>query len=171
MRPAKTTLLGTTLVALALWPLVHLWLVARFDVNPWKLAGWGMYSVPRSRSLGMEIFGRDAAGGDLVHLGAPSPAMRDDAARYLERHRWLRKLVRPDALAAAVAAAHPDWVEIDVVVFEPELERASGMMVMGALVHGYRRADGAAPLVYAGEQDPRAIGLPPALLAQLPPAQ
>ncbi len=160
----KSAVLAAALAALTLWPLVHLWLVARYDVSPWKLAGWGMYSVPRSRSLGMEVFGR-ARDAELEHLTQPSPEARALAGRYLERHRWLRRLVRPDALATAVPASRPSWDEIKVVVFEPDLDRASGMIVMGALVHRYV-VDGAG-WVYAGREDPRAAGLPPALLRRL----
>ncbi len=159
---AKTTVVATALAALTLWPLVHLWLVARYDVSPWKLAGWGMYSAPRSRSLGMEVFGRAPGGGPLEHLSQPSPDVRAVAGVYLERHRWLRKLVRPTALAEAVAAARPDWDEVKIVVFEPDLDRASAMIVMRALVHRYvREGEG---VRYAGEQDPRTAGLPPGLL-------
>ena len=30
----------------ALWPIGHAALVARYDVDPWKLAGWAMYTRP-----------------------------------------------------------------------------------------------------------------------------
>ena len=160
----KTTVVGAALVVLTLWPLVHLALVAGYDLSPWKLAGWGMYSAPRSRSLGMEVFGKPRSGGTLEHLAAPTAPMRDEASRYLERHRWLRKLVRPNGLAEAVAAAHPEWAEVKIAVFEPDLERTTGMVVMGVLVHRYVRATPTADVVYAGEEDPRDAGLPPALL-------
>jgi hypothetical protein len=161
---SKTTVVAAALAALTVWPVVHLWLVARYDVSPWKLAGWGMYSAPRSRSLGMEIFGR-ARGGALEHLTQPTPDTRTLASQYLERHRWLRKLVRPAALAAAIGVERPHWDEVKVVVFEPDLDRESGMVVMGALVHRYVRT--ATGLAYAGEEDARAAGLPPGLLQQL----
>jgi len=158
----KTAVVATALAALTLWPLVHLWLVARYDVSPWKLAGWGMYSAPRSRSLGMEVFGRAPGGGPLAHFSQPSPDVRALAGVYLERHRWLRKLVRPTALAEAVAAVRPDWDEVKIVVFEPDLDRASAMIVMRALVHRYVREERG--VHYAGDEDPRAAGLPPGFL-------
>jgi hypothetical protein len=162
----KTAVVATALAGLTIWPLVHLWLVARYDISPWKLAGWGMYSAPRSRSLGMEVFGRPRGGGGLDHLSQPTPDARALAGVYLERHRWLRKLVRPTALAETVAEARPDWDEVKIAVFEPALDRTSGMIVMRVLVHRYVRGDGR--LVYAGEEDPRAAGLPPSLLRHLP---
>lgn len=165
----KSTVLGVALVALTLWPLVHIGLVRRYGLSPWKLAGWGMYSAPRSRSLGMEVFGRPAGGGALVHMDRPPPAVRDAAGPYLERHRWLHRLARPTALAAAIAAAEPGWDEITIAVFEPELDRRSGMIVMRALVHRYARSD--AGVTYVGEVDPWRAELPPALVQQLGPAR
>lgn len=164
---SKSTVLGVALVALTLWPLVHIGLVRRYGLSPWKLAGWGMYSAPRSRSLGMEVFGRPAGGGPLVHLTNPPPAVRDAAGPYLERHRWLHRLARPHALAAAIAAAEPGWDDVTIAVFEPELDRASGMVVMRALVHHFTVT--AAGAEYGGEVDPWSAGLPPALVQQLGP--
>ena len=34
------------LVFVALWPFVHLGLVARYEINPWKLGGFAMYTTP-----------------------------------------------------------------------------------------------------------------------------
>jgi len=158
----KTAVVATVLATLTVWPLVHLWLVARYDISPWKLAGWGMYSAPRPRSLGMEVFGRAHADGPLEHLSQPSPAVRDAAGRFLERYRWLRRLASPGTLAEAVGAARPAWGEVKIVVFEPDLDRASTRIVMKVRVHRYVREGDR--LTYAGEEDPRAAGLPEALL-------
>ena len=59
----KLKLLRVVLVALTIWPLLHLCLVEAFDVNPWKLAGWGMYSAPQLPGH-LRIFGRGADGAD-----------------------------------------------------------------------------------------------------------
>lgn len=42
----KKILLGV-IVAVALWPAVHHFLVTRFDVNPWMFFGLSMYTRPR----------------------------------------------------------------------------------------------------------------------------
>lgn len=162
----KTTVVAAALATLTAWPLVHIYLVEHYGLSPWKLAGWGMYSAPRSRSLGMEVFGRPQGEGALVHFSDPTPAVREIAGRYLERHRWLRRLVRPDAFAAAIAIAHPEWDEVKIVVFEPDLDRTSGMVVMTVLVQRYGRTEGST-LSYASEEDPRAAGLPAEFLRQL----
>jgi hypothetical protein len=126
----KARLVHAALVLLTLWPLVHLWLGARFELSPWKLAGWGMYAEPRFGMLGMEVYGRVRGSSAEEPLAAPPRELQAVATEYLERYRWLRKLARPEALARAALALHPEWDQVRVVVFRPELDRASGMVVM-----------------------------------------
>ena len=138
---AKTRVVHGALVVFALWPLVHLGLVCRYDVSPWKLGGWGMYTVPRFGLIGMEIHGRPArtAGstpptgdGDegWAQLTAPSPELQRIATAFLERHRWLRRLASADELAARVFAEHPDWVELRATVSYPAIDPDSGRVAM-----------------------------------------
>jgi len=61
----KSRIVHLGLALVAVWPLVHMTLVRRFDVSPWKLAGWGMYATPRFDLLGMEIYGHVAATGSV----------------------------------------------------------------------------------------------------------
>ena len=44
-------LVGLLLLAHVGWICVHLNLVAREQINPWKLGGYGMYTVPHSKAL------------------------------------------------------------------------------------------------------------------------
>jgi hypothetical protein len=126
----KAHLVNAGLIAFTLWPLLHIGLTLRFDMSPWKLCGWGMYSEPRFGMLGMEVYGRPRGGGDEQRLDAPPPALQALATDYLERYRWLRGLASPDELARAVLQLHPEWDRVRVVVFRPLLDRASGMVVM-----------------------------------------
>jgi hypothetical protein len=126
----KTIVVHVGLVLLTLWPLVHIGLVSRFDLSPWKLGGFGMYATPRFGMLGMEVFGRVRESGDEEQLTAPTAALQVLATEYLERHRWLGRLARPGALAEAAFALHPEWDQVRVIVFRPELDRTSGMVVM-----------------------------------------
>ena len=126
----KASVVHAVLLLLTAWPLVQLVLVQRYDVSPWKLAGWGMYSAPRFGMLGMEIFGHDPATGQWEHLVEPSDALRQTVAGFLERHRWLRRLAGADDVIAAVAAAYPGWDAVRLVVAYPEIDRRTGVVFL-----------------------------------------
>jgi hypothetical protein len=125
----KSRIVTTLLAALTVWPLVQLALVARYEVSPWKLAGWGMYSTPRFDRVGMEVYGR-RAGGAEEQLTTPSAAVATAATAFLESYRWLRALAPRDAFADAILADHPQWDAVRLVVFRPDLDADTGMVVM-----------------------------------------
>lgn len=130
----KTRLVVVGLTVLTLWPLVHVALCVRYDVSPWKLAGWGMYATPRPRTIGMEVHGRAPGETTFTQLGGPSPALQAEGASFLERWRWLGRLAPLDGFAAAVFAERPTWTELRIELYRSHLDAATGMV-------GLRRDD------------------------------
>jgi hypothetical protein len=124
----KATIVYLTLIALSVWPLCHIALVRHYGLSPWKLAGWGMYATPRFDGVGMEIFGRIRPTDDWTQLAAPTPSEQRAAQTFLARYRWLRRLAGRETLVDVVHRIHPSWSEIRVVVFEPVLVRATGIV-------------------------------------------
>jgi hypothetical protein len=141
MRSWKTRLVVAGLAALTAWPAVHLALCFRYDVSPWKLAGWGMYATPRPRTIGMEVYGRTAGDATFAQLGAPSAALQAEGAVFLERWRWLGRLASPDRLATLVFAAHPAWDELRIEVYRSHLDPRTGMVGLKRDDRHYRRPD------------------------------
>ena len=125
----ETTIVHVALLAFTLWPLVHIGLVWRFDLSPWKLAGWGMYSAPRFGTLGMELYGHDATRDQWQQLTTPTAPLQTAAAAFLERHRWLRGLAGDHGLVTAVRVDHPEWDALRIVVAYPEIDRQTGYVV------------------------------------------
>ena len=125
---SKTRIVHGALLVLALWPLLQLGLVWQYDLSPWKLAGWGMYTTPRFALVGMEIYGRSATSEEWTQLVAPSPAVRAEGGAFLERHRWLRGLASAERLADVVREQHPEWTELRIAVSYPVLDRGTGMV-------------------------------------------
>ena len=126
----KSRIVHLGLALVAVWPLVHMTLVRRFDVSPWKLAGWGMYATPRFAMLGMEVYGRPATGGDEVQLRDPGAAVRNEATALLESYRWLHALAPRRRFVDAVFAEHPDWASVRIVVSRPAMDARTGMIEM-----------------------------------------
>ena len=126
---AKRTIVNALLVVMTIWPLVHIGLVFAYDLSPWKLAGWGMYSAPRMDSYGMEVYGGAAGAASLEQITAPSESLRLTANAFLESFRWLRGLASPEPLVRAVWAEQPSWQRVRIVVHQTEVDRATGMIV------------------------------------------
>jgi hypothetical protein len=124
----KLRLVHAALAAFTIWPLIQLVLVARFDVSPWKLCGWGMYSTPRLDTVEMEVYGRVAATGRVVQLFTPSAPLLDEAHRFLESYRWLRSLAPQASLVRTAFADHPAWDEVRLVLLRAGMDRSSGMI-------------------------------------------
>ena len=134
----KTRIVYRLLVVLAVWPLIHLTLVATHDLNPWKFAGWGMYSKPQLTSS-LRIFGRmsgsDAAE-ELPNLPSELRPARDD---FLRLRRGLRELVEPGELAQELFDHFPRVETVTVVVVQPTLRRKSGMIEAESMEYVYDR--------------------------------
>ena len=133
----KGRVLAAALCALTLWPAVHIYLVERYDLSPWKLGGWGMYSAPRFAMLGMEVYGRSDESAAWTKLTDPSTELRDSATEFLERYRWLRRLSRPDRLVSGAMVGHPEWNALRVSVFQPVLDKDTGMVVLKQVDYDY----------------------------------
>ena len=73
----------------ATWPLVTLWLQARFDVDPWKLMSFGMYAAPGRRAEDLELTLTVERAGRWEP--ADEGAVPHEAAAY---RRWRRTLGR-----------------------------------------------------------------------------
>jgi hypothetical protein len=136
----KRRLVTGLLVVLTIWPLVHLWLARRYRLSSWKAAGWGMYATPRFDNIGMEITGHPD-GAAPVQLAAPTPEERDAATRFLESYRWLRDLTPRTTLVETVFATHPDWGEIEIAVFRPDMEADTGMVRLVRASYRHRRGE------------------------------
>jgi len=135
---AKGRVVAGALLALTLWPLLHMHLVRRYGVNPWKLGGWGMYAVPSILPSGMEVYGR-AGRAPFERLTAPSPELLDAGNTVLARSRWLGRLTPTRALAEQVFAERPAWTELRLVVHQPVLDRQTGMIEERTVVYEHRR--------------------------------
>jgi len=120
--------LGAVMAALTVWPLVQIGLCFRYDLSPWKLAGWGMYAQPRL-GASIDVLARESAGGTAEPLPPVAYHVVAEADRFLQDWRWLRRLVRPDVFARAVFAAFPRYQVLEIVVHQQVLDHDTGIIV------------------------------------------
>ena len=138
MSRLKRNLVHAALVVFTAWPVIHLGLVKRYDVNPWKLAGWGMYSAPQLPSyVQITCLTPDSVGSyELRSLRADLEA---ELQKFLLLRRHLGRLVEPDEFARALLDYYPTIDGVDIAVLEPVLNPGTGMIEEQSATYEYRR--------------------------------
>jgi hypothetical protein len=129
---------NVTLALLAAWPLVQIALVRAYDVNPWKLAGWGMYAAPQLDPIvHLECLTPDEVG--RYELGTVLPDWEREFDDFVRRRRGLGRLVRPDALGLKLLELYPAILGVEITVERPWLNRRTGMIESRSTTYRYGR--------------------------------
>ena len=128
------------LIALTLWPLAHIALVERYDVNAWKFAGWGMYSAPQFPAR-VQLFGLTSDDVGRYELGTIQPALEPAFRRFLRLRHGLRGFVAPDSLARAMLNYYSAIDGVEIVVVQPVLNRDTSMIEEEFTTYRYYRSD------------------------------
>lgn len=138
MSPTKRRIVHTGLLVFALWPAVQIALVQVFEVNPWKLMGWGMYATPQ---MPPEL--RLACDGPGGPGACPWPVLPPEleAAQleFLRRRLGLGRLARPDQLAAALFAHDPALEGLSIEVVQPVLNVRTARIEERTTTYAYGR--------------------------------
>lgn len=139
-------LVGVLIGLYFLWPLVHQQLVRHYRTDPWKLAGWAMYSAPSAR-VRITVLGVDADE-QRVRIDPRKPA--DLAAaleEFVSRRRTLGLFVEPEAIALRLLEIFPDHREWTLVVDQVGLNSENWLGVLHRSVYRYPiDADGLGPV-------------------------
>ena len=136
---AKAALVYTALAAATLWPLAHIYLVKTYDLSPWKLGGWGMYSAPRLNFVGLEVHGQRPGAAQDELVSATPQWLQDEGRVYLDRYRWMRGLAPPDAFAVLIFRAFPAYEALRLVLEHPYMDPATGIIHSARREHRYQR--------------------------------
>ena len=132
----KRLVVVAALIVLTIWPLVHIYGVFRYDINPWKFCGWGMYSAPQ---LLPYVRWYAPVSNDYVKQGIFPTEVVPHVAHFLNLRRGLRKLVKPDKIAKSIFETHPHLDEIVIRVFQRYLSRDNGMIEQDFVEYRYEK--------------------------------
>ncbi len=114
---ARQLAVGVFIGLYILWPFVHQQLVLHYRVNPWKLAGWGMYTTAQPR-IGIKLIGIDSAGQRFLLRPDTTPELSAAVGRYKTYRRTLGLLVDSSDLAERVASTYRQHARFALVVDE-----------------------------------------------------
>jgi hypothetical protein len=150
MAVLRRIVLVTVLALAGVWPFVHHGLVARLEMNPWKLAGWAMYTEPVLPVLVAIFEPREEGFAYLAESGLPREAVAA-LEDFRVRRRELGTLVPPDGLANEVLQARQDLFTLVVLVQRFHLDPETALMESVRHRYDYER-DGQGGVVRVGEE-------------------
>jgi len=135
---SKRRAIHAGLLLLTLWPLAHLGLAVGFGLNPWKLAGWGMYAVPQiPPTLRIVAHTPDELGSyELQTLPAD---LLPAAEAFLLARLGLGRLVQPREFARALLEFYPAIDGVTIEVIQPVLDRKSALIEETSASYRYDR--------------------------------
>jgi hypothetical protein len=138
-RVLSRTVLVAVLLMAGLWPFAHHVLVERWEANPWKFAGWAMYTEPVPPVLVALFEPRD---GGFVYLQELSlaPVVLAELDRFKARRRELGRLVSPDDLARVALGARQDLFSVSVLVQRFRLDPKTAMITTTRQRYDYLRS-------------------------------
>jgi hypothetical protein len=116
--------------------LVHQQLVIRYRIDPWKLAGWAMYSAPSAR-LRVSLIGLEPDGQRVRIDPRRSIGLASAFDEFVARRRTLGLFVLPEAVVAKLIEAHPGTREWTVVVDQVGLNASNRFGVIHRSVYHY----------------------------------
>ena len=138
MSAFKRSAVHAGLIAFALWPAAHIGLVKVWDVNPWKLAGWGMYSAPQiPAELRISCFTPDEVG--IYPLRTLPPELEAARHQFLRTRLGIGRLAKPTALARALLDHYPAIDGVSIEVVQPVLNHRTGFVEEHTATYEYRR--------------------------------
>lgn len=130
----KRRLVIVGLVVFTFWPLVHRALVARYDVNPWKLCGLAMFCVPNPQT---EVHVFDGSGALVRSIPRERVTPADLAAvQEFRVHRNLMgRLVSHRSLARTILREHPEIDRVVIRIVTKRVDRETAMFTSRTEVH------------------------------------
>jgi hypothetical protein len=138
LRPLKRTIVHGWLIGFALWPAVHIGLVKRWDVNPWKLMGWGMYAAPQMPAE-LRITGSLPDGSGFALADELTEELAAEQYDFLRTRLGLGDLARPERLARAILDRNAALDGVTIEVDQPKLSRRTGIIEVRTTRYTYRR--------------------------------
>ena len=141
---AKKRILYAALLAVTVWPIGQMGLVAHYDISAWRLAGWGMYSEPHS-APGLRVNFRDETGWHPVSRASLAPWLRE-LSEMRKRRKVLGRLATPDTVARQILTTAPGVDGVEIIFISPILDPRTEMVSERSDSYRYERPEDESPL-------------------------
>ncbi len=138
----KRRLVAGGLIVLALWPLAHRVLVARFELDPWRFFGWAMYCTPKL-PVRVHLFAVTDGQRERIEIRTLKRRVRRAVYALPRRRAVFGRLASPAPVGRLLLAARPRAEAVEIEIERWTLDPATASIVDRRTV--YRYAPTAAP--------------------------
>ncbi len=128
----------------ALWPLAHRGLVARYGLDPWKLGAFAMYATPNLPVL-VAAMGAGPQGTAVVDEQALPEWVRQRLDRFRVERGALGTLRDPADVGRLLLAARPDLTSVSILIQRSWLDPASARIAVATPRYVYERGTALTP--------------------------
>ena len=125
----KQRIVKVSLAILAIWPLVHIGVVHKTGISPWRGFGWGMYTEPvLDVQVGLRPLEADP-GGKTPPTPEAKAALIEEMKAYVKRYQALGANAEPDRIASAVRIAYPHLKSFEVHAKQYAIDTKTALVV------------------------------------------
>lgn len=124
-------------VAWLSWPFAHFVLARDYDINPWKLFGFGMYCTPHEVEI--VLVDRTAPVPRVIDRRALPAGVRGAYDAFYQRRQTLGQLQSARTLVDLTFASDPRITKLDVQVAVSQLEGPSASIMKRTRTYHYER--------------------------------
>lgn len=120
------------------WPLVHITLVRKHLVEPWKLGAWGMYTTLQNQS-DVQVFVYDKNGEIIANQDILPPKQRLMFNQFKRRRDLIGALASPHTLGQSLLYLLPGAARVEIRVGVVRLDPSSKYLKLYPQVYEYQR--------------------------------
>jgi hypothetical protein len=134
----KRNAVAALLLFVALWPLGHRALVARYHIDPWKLGAFAMYATPNLPVL-VAAVGSGPNGAATIDEATLPAWMRERLDRFRVERLALGELRDPEDVGRQLLVARPDLAAVQILVQRSWLDRETALIKVATPRYVYDR--------------------------------
>ena len=131
----KRKLVVTFLLLFAVWPALQHTLVRHYDVDPWRLAGWGMYAAPGAMKTVRVVALSNEAPPRILDTRSYAEPDRAIIDLFRARRQALGDLASAESVATDLLKLHPEWEGVAIPVLSLRLDPQSARTRLSIASH------------------------------------
>lgn len=125
------------LIVLITWPIIHIFLVNKYDVDPWELFGFAMYTTPHKIDVQLSIH---TPKNKKAAIASPlSDNLRSQFNDFIDKRSVLGQFHRPDELCKNILRSNKAFIQVTIKIDTIRLDGKTGMLTSTVKEYHYQQ--------------------------------